>query len=182
MTTFKLPVRYYSVHTAVPPSQLTLEFAVTAGKCHKCRAINYDKKYPFLCNACSFCKYAKFDFTLTAKPCCTVDPIENEEDRKKAITTINSLLEKADRIYKQLQLHRPALENLGIQVAEHSTDRPEDGGGQGGGVSGSAVNKSIQHLALKYCGESKSSFDKLSKIIQKVLACRKELVDYRDRL
>lgn len=53
-----------------------------------------------------------------------------------------------------------------IQVAEHSTDRPEDGGGQGGGVPGSAVNKSIQHLALKYCGESKSSFDELSKIIQ----------------
>ena len=48
-----------------------------------CRAINYDEKDPFLCNACGFCKYAKFDFTLTAKPCCAVDPIENEEDRKK---------------------------------------------------------------------------------------------------
>lgn len=49
------------------------------------RAINYDEKDPFLCNACGFCKYAKFDFTLTAKPCCAVDPIENEEDRKKVI-------------------------------------------------------------------------------------------------
>ena len=47
------------------------------------RAINYDEKDPFLCNACGFCKYAKFDFTLTAKPCCAVDPIENEDDRKK---------------------------------------------------------------------------------------------------
>ena len=47
------------------------------------RAINYDEKDPFLCNACGFCKYAKFDFTLTAKPCCAVDPVENEEDRKK---------------------------------------------------------------------------------------------------
>ncbi|KAL4218587.1 perineurial glial growth [Mactra antiquata] len=152
-------------------------------QCHKCRAINYDEKDPFLCNACGFCKYAKFDFTLTAKPCCAVDPIENEDDRKKAISTINSLLEKADRIYKQLQLHRPALENLMIQVAEHGTDRTDDSGGGGGGgtssgVPGSAVNKAIQHLALKYCGESKSSFDELSKIIQKVLACRRELVDY----
>ena len=86
----------------------------------------------------------------------------------QAISTINSLLEKADRIYKQLQLHRPALENLLIQVADHSMDRPEDGGGggSGGGVPGSAVNKAIQHLALQYCGESKSSFDELSKIIQ----------------
>lgn len=47
------------------------------------RAINYDEKDPFLCNACGFCKYAKFDFTLTTKPCCAVDPIENDEDRKK---------------------------------------------------------------------------------------------------
>ena len=52
-------------------------------------------------------------------------------------------------------------------------DRPEDGGGggSGGGVPGSAVNKAIQHLALQYCGESKSSFDELSKIIQ-VSCCR----------
>ncbi|XP_013144239.1 PREDICTED: E3 ubiquitin-protein ligase UBR4 [Papilio polytes] len=28
-------------------------------QCHKCRAINYDEKDPFLCHACGFCKYAK---------------------------------------------------------------------------------------------------------------------------
>ena len=128
-----------------------------------CRAINYDEKDPFLCNACGFCKYAKFDFTLTAKPCCAVDPIENEEDRKKvyhqhikiiqityaytgylrlfkflcpftvsnvciyslfqAIGTINTLLEKADRIYRNLQQHRPQLEKLLIQVKEHGSER-----------------------------------------------------------
>lgn len=55
-----------------------------------------------------------------------------------------------------------------IQVAEHSIDKPEDGSTAGAatGLPGNAVNKSIQHLALKYCGESKSSFDELSKIIQ----------------
>jgi len=47
------------------------------------RAINYDEKDPFLCNACGYCKYAKFDFTVTSRPCCAVDPIENEDDRKK---------------------------------------------------------------------------------------------------
>ena len=52
-------------------------------QCHKCRSINYDEKDPFLCNNCGFCKYAKFDYTLTAKACCAVDPIENEDDRKK---------------------------------------------------------------------------------------------------
>ncbi|BFZ02848.1 hypothetical protein BsWGS_05885 [Bradybaena similaris] len=151
-------------------------------QCHKCRSINYDEKDPFLCNSCGFCKYAKFDFTLLAKPCCAVDPIENEEDRKKAISSINSLLEKADRIYKQLQLHRPVLESLLIQVAEHGSDRPLTGGKEANGAAGavpvSSVNKAIQLLAQKYCGECKAAFDELSKIIQKVMACRRELVEY----
>lgn len=47
------------------------------------RSINYDEKDPFLCNTCGFCKYGKFDMTLTAKPCSAVDPIETEEDRTK---------------------------------------------------------------------------------------------------
>ena len=55
------------------------------------RSINYDERDPFLCNACGFCKYAKFDYTLTARPCCAVDPIENEEDRKK-VTKKGTLL------------------------------------------------------------------------------------------
>ena len=46
-------------------------------QCHKCRSINYDEKDPFLCNACGFCKYAKFEYTLTSRPCCAVDPIGN---------------------------------------------------------------------------------------------------------
>ena len=36
-------------------------------QCHKCRSINYDEKDPFLCNACGFCKYAKFEYTLTSR-------------------------------------------------------------------------------------------------------------------
>lgn len=65
------------------------------------RSINYDEKDPFLCNACGFCKYARFDFMLYAKPCCAVDPIENEEDRKKVIVcmlkVINYFLWKLNR-------------------------------------------------------------------------------------
>ena len=48
-----------------------------------CRAINYDEKDPFLCNSCGFSKYAKFELTVEAKTCSAVDPIENEDDRKK---------------------------------------------------------------------------------------------------
>ncbi|XP_064650064.1 E3 ubiquitin-protein ligase UBR4-like isoform X3 [Lineus longissimus] len=155
-------------------------------QCHKCRAINYDEKDPFLCNACGFCKYAKFDYTLHARPCCAVDPIENEEDRKKAINTINTLLEKADRSYKQLQLHRPALETLLIRINEHTGDKIMEMPPSVQAATGttppttgaSNVNKAIQQLAQRYCGDCKASFDDLSKIIQKVLASRKELVEY----
>ncbi|XP_077538894.1 E3 ubiquitin-protein ligase-like protein poe isoform X3 [Haemaphysalis longicornis] len=175
-------------------------------QCHKCRAINYDEKDPFLCNSCGFCKYAKFDYTLTAKPCCAVDPIEGEEDRKKAVASINALLEKADKVYRQLMAHKPALELLLLKVQEQSlVDRAleEEAAAAASTVVGptnqapasatpapassasaatsSMVNRSIQQLAQKYCTECKASFDELSKIVQKVLASRKELVEYEHK-
>ncbi|XP_039612074.1 E3 ubiquitin-protein ligase UBR4 isoform X4 [Polypterus senegalus] len=149
-------------------------------QCHKCRSINYDEKDPFLCNACGFCKYARFDFMLYAKPCCAVDPIENEEDRKKAVTNINTLLDKADRVYHQLMGHRPQLESLLSKVNEAAPEKAQDdtGGGTGIGTTTTSVNRYIQQLAQEYCGDCKSSFEELSKIIQKVLASRKELLEY----
>lgn len=153
-------------------------------QCHKCRAINYDEKDPFLCHACGFCKYAKFDYTLTGRPCCAVDPIESDDDRKKTVATINTLLEKADRVYKTLISNKPTLEMLLIKISEHRLDRGlvEDGVAAAAAIqvsSGSTqVNRAIQLLAQRYCGECKTSFEELSKIIQRVLACRRELVAY----
>ena len=160
-------------------------------QCHKCRAINYDEKDPFLCNSCGFCKYAKFDYTLTAKPTCAVDPIENEDDRKKTVQSINSLLEKADRVYKNLIANKPSLELLLLRIQEHGMiDKydaesvlvlgPTAAAGPGG-ASNMHVNRAIQQVALKYCQDCKTSFDELSKIIQKVLASRKELVEYDNK-
>lgn len=146
-------------------------------QCHKCRAINYDEKDPFLCHACGFCKYAKFDYTLTARPCCAVDPIENDEDRKKTVSSINTLLEKADRVYKTLIANKPGLEILLVKISEHRLDRGLEDGVQVS-AGNTQVNRAIQLLAQKYCGECKASFEELSKIIQRVLACRKELVAY----
>merc|ERR1719209_1462958 len=182
-------------------------------QCHKCRSINYDEKDPFLCNACGFCKYAKFDYTLTAKACCAVDPIEHEDDRKKALQSINTLLEKADRVYKTLVAFRPSLEILLLRVYDHGSDKAPTGDPLVDGVLGgfqsvlnglpagvppghpasgttsavpptsvaggvASVNSAIQKIAQRYCGDCKASFEDLSKIIQKVLATRKELVEY----
>ena len=106
----------------------------------------------------------------------------------QAVSSVNSLLEKADRLYKQLQLNRPALEALLIKVNEHSYDKAQEevttvSSGSGGSnnannANASNVNRSIQQLAQRYCGDCKATFDELSKIIQRVLASRKELVEY----
>ncbi|KAH8323440.1 hypothetical protein KR067_010060 [Drosophila pandora] len=147
-------------------------------QCHKCRAINYDEKDPFLCHSCGFCKYAKFDFSMHARVCCAVDPIESAEDRAKTVSLIHSSLERADRIYRQLLTNKQMLELLIQKVAEHrSSDRlVEDN--MASVHSTSQVNKIIQLLAQKYCVESRTSFEELSKIVQKVKACRSELVAY----
>ena len=76
------------------------------------RAINYDERDPFLCTSCGFCKYAKFELTLSCHPCCSVEPINNEEDREKALKSVNVGLEKADQFYQQLSEHRQILETL----------------------------------------------------------------------
>lgn len=159
-------------------------------QCHKCRSINYDEKDPFLCNTCGFCKYAKFEYTLSCRPCCAVDPIESEDDRKKAISSINSLLDKADKVYKMLIANKPQLETLLLRVSDGGLDGDSlaragpaaaavgPGPGQPPPVSNSYVNSHIQMLAQKYCGDCRASFEELSKIIQRVMATRKELLQY----
>ncbi|XP_068628453.1 E3 ubiquitin-protein ligase UBR4 isoform X2 [Battus philenor] len=149
-------------------------------QCHKCRAINYDEKDPFLCHACGFCKYAKFDYTLTARPCCAVDTIENDEERKKMVQNIGTLLDKADRVYRQLVANKPVLESLVHKISEHRLENrsDENSNAASAAFSGVQINRVIQTLAHKYCVDSKGYFEDLSKIIQKVLACRKELVSY----
>jgi E3 ubiquitin-protein ligase UBR4 len=48
----------------------------------------------------------------------------------------------------------------------------------GGGGAGGGVNKAIQQLAQRYCNECHHVFDELSKIIQKVVACRRGLMEF----
>lgn len=147
-------------------------------QCHKCRAINYDEKDPFLCHSCGFCKYAKFDYNIYGRACCAVDPIESADDRAKTVLTIHNLLEKADRVYRSLQENKSILELLVQKVADQKLERGTDESIIGNVVTTSQVNKVIQLLAQKYCVESKNSFEELSKHIQKVQACRRELVAY----
>ena len=97
-------------------------------------------------------------------------------------------LDKADHQYKLLQSHKAALDSLLVAITDHSTDRHDDAvSGSSGPATGqgsstpqpssgssssapsastSAINKNIQLLAQKYCGDCRSAFEELSKIIQ----------------
>ena len=108
-----------------------------------------------------------------------MDPIDNEEDRRKAITSVNNLLEKADKIYKDLIANRPHLEAMILKISESSYDADHHSGGAGSTVPhGSHVNMYIQKLAQKYCSECKGLFEELSKTIQKVMATRREILTF----
>lgn len=145
-------------------------------QCHKCRAIHYDEKDPFLCHSCGFCKYAKFDYSIYGRPCCAVDPVESDDDRGKTVQTINNLLEKADKSYRELLTVRQILELLVPKISEHGAAVTET---LIGNVSSSLhINKIVQHMEKKYCNEAKSHFEDLTKIVQKVQGCRRELVAY----
>lgn len=111
------------------------------------------------------------------------------------MTNINTLLDKADRVYHQLMGHRPQLESLLSKVNEAAPEKPQvsynccllsdqihyfsllhscshgclqddTGAGAGLGTSTASVNRYIQQLAQEYSGDCKTSFDELSKIIQ----------------
>lgn len=51
---------------------------------------------------------------------------------------------------------------LVVRISEQGATRSGDEGTSGG----TQVNRTIQQLAQKYCGDCKNSFDDLSKVIQ----------------
>ena len=94
------------------------------------------------------------------------------------------------KVYKMLIANKPQLETLLLRVSDGGLDGDSmpkaaagigpvgPGGQQPPPVSNSYVNSHIQMLAQKYCGDCRASFEELSKIIQRVMATRKELLQY----
>ncbi|CAJ0953384.1 unnamed protein product [Ranitomeya imitator] len=92
------------------------------------RSINYDEKDPGFCAMLGgFCKYARFDFMLYARPCCAVDPLRMRRKRKKAVTNINTLLDQADRVYQQLMGPPPTTRKPSVQSERSRPREPPQG-------------------------------------------------------
>ncbi|CAF2534933.1 unnamed protein product [Rotaria sp. Silwood2] len=83
---------------------------------NKCRSINNDELYRFLCNSCDYCKYCKFYFIFTDKQINYVQSNQSDEDPTKTIPNISQLLEKTDKIYRQLVNQKSILEYLLIKL------------------------------------------------------------------
>ena len=121
-----------------------------AYQCRHCRNINYEKLDAFLCNECGFCKFARFEFTLTVRPSYVVERVTTEAQAQKLLALIDAELLNANKRYAQLSSHKVPLERLLAQLhdgpsATTSGAGPSSGGG-GGGSDPSGVGVGAESL------------------------------------
>lgn len=78
-------------------------------------------------------------------------------------------------LYKTVLTESIVPQSLLHKISEHRLEGragDENSNASNTSFSGAQINRVIQTLAHKYCVDSKGHFEDLSKIIQKVLACR----------
>ncbi|EGG15028.1 hypothetical protein DFA_09851 [Cavenderia fasciculata] len=182
-----------------------------AFQCKQCRNINYENLEGFLCNECGFCKHARFDYQFTCKPTVSIEKIENQDDHKRAISTIDKESENAHKKYQRLIGFKRIISNLitsyqtqepwpkeelfnqlGISVAASASSPPNAAASGAGGATTSAsnpnsipslrINRKIGYLARLYEKECKSIFESLSKSVQILLNTRMEIIKYMNVL
>lgn len=137
-------------------------------QCHKCRSINYDERDPYLCTMCGYCRYAKFEWSMTARPCTTADPVDSEEERRRAELELRRHLEKADQAWKKLSDQRNQLE---VELTKFSLTADET-------LTDSAETSPKSKLLAEKYTECKSSFSDITSTVRAVIANRQALLDY----
>jgi hypothetical protein len=83
-----------------------------AFQCRLCRNINYENLDAFLCNECGYCKHARFDYTLVCKPSFIAEPILTQEDKAKAMDTMQRESENAHQAFEDILSCKKTLEKL----------------------------------------------------------------------
>ena len=122
-----------------------------AFQCRLCRNINYENLDAFLCNECGYCKHARFEFSLVCKPSFSAEPVHTEEDKIKAIETMERESEKAHKAFEEILTCKKTLERL---LGHGAADPQELGAGDvgGGGQSASAAGHSGDGLPPAMAG------------------------------
>ena len=136
-------------------------------QCVKCRHINYDERDPYLCVECGYSRYAKFEWTIVSRPCTTADPVESEEERRRADIEVKKYLEKTDVTWRKLTEQRNQLEKE-LEKIQFSEERREE------------TSPKSSNLASKY-SECKSSFNEIINTVRNLSANRIQLLEYEKR-
>ena len=177
-----------------------------AYQCRHCRNINYEKLDAFLCNECGFCKFARFEFTLTVRPSYVVERVTTEAQAQKLLALIDAELLNANKRYAQLSSHKVPLERLLAQLHDGPSATTSGGAGPSSGGGGGAsdpsgvgvgaeslaaalpilpalrIHRKIALLAMLYGRESKGAHESLSRSTQILHSARLELLRYMQGL
>ena len=158
-----------------------------AYQCRQCRNINYENLNSFLCNECGYSKYGRFEFNFMAKPSFTFDDIENDEEMKKVLTTIESESENAHRRYQQLLGFKKPMLKLLSSIGEHEIESASQ---QKEAVQqlvvslpgpSCKINRKIAILGVLYGEKCKGAFDSVSKSVQMLQGLRQILMNYLNK-
>ena len=171
-----------------------------AYQCRQCRNINYENLHAFLCNECGYSKYGSFSFSFKAKPSFAPERMENDEDRKRGIETIDTESANAYRRYQQLMSFKKPLSLILTQIMtdddsstseeDWSSSSSSDDGGElslselrsmAASLSSTRnhkVNRKVAMAAVLYNRECRNAFDSLARSVQILMGTRRELVRY----
>lgn len=90
------------------------------------------------------------------------------------IQILRNIMEKADRIYRQLQANKRIIELLLFRSSMTNEKlNSETFANLSSTVSTTGINKTIHIVAQKYCVESKTLYDDLCMLLYKINAHRK---------
>ncbi|KAI0565043.1 hypothetical protein FGB62_22g335 [Gracilaria domingensis] len=91
-----------------------------AYQCRQCRNINYENLDGFLCNECGYCKHGRFEFSVLGKPAYIIEPVLNDEDRRRSSELIERETANVHRCMEQLTRIRSTI------IRSLATGSPED--------------------------------------------------------
>jgi len=87
-----------------------------AYQCRQCRNINYENLEGWLCNECGHCRAAKFELFIIARPSFSAEPVETDDEAKKAVELVEREAANAHTRIIQLSAIRTTLGTLASKL------------------------------------------------------------------
>eukprot|EP00178_Gracilaria_changii_P004699 TRINITY_DN1766_c0_g1_i1.p1 TRINITY_DN1766_c0_g1~~TRINITY_DN1766_c0_g1_i1.p1 ORF type:complete len:5290 (-),score=625.38 TRINITY_DN1766_c0_g1_i1:1714-17583(-) len=103
-----------------------------AYQCRQCRNINYENLDGFLCNECGYCKHGRFEFSVLGKPAYIIEPVLNDDDRRRSSEVIERETANVHRCMEQLSKIRSTI------IRSLATGSPDDHVKEKGKVTGNS--------------------------------------------